>query len=212
MLNRVAYKYGKSLDKNSYINFRSIVMQDMSMYLLDNKWPLLISVLQSRGIKTVLLTACATGKFGIIDSMEEWRQNQLLAFGIDFKKSWMDQEYIKFTEFTPSIRFSGGIPTFSDGMLFSEDISKGKTLRAFLAKVKNRKFNKVVFIDDKIENLKSIESISQILGIEFVGIEYTRSKTAACNQLDMQKIEKQFDILIKEKKWLSCTEIEKISI
>ncbi len=30
-LNRIAYKYGKSLDKNSYINFRSIVMRDMKM-------------------------------------------------------------------------------------------------------------------------------------------------------------------------------------
>ncbi len=133
----------------------------------------------------------------------------MLAFGIDFKKSWTDLQGIKFTEFSSVIRFSNGIPSFSNGMLFSGDISKGEALRAFLAKIKNRKFNKVVFIDDKIENLKSVESISQVLEIEFVGIEYTRSKTTVYNQLDIQKIEKQFDILVKEKKWLSCSEAEK---
>jgi hypothetical protein len=97
-------------------------------------------------------------------------------------------------------------------MLFSGDISKGEVLQAFLSKIKDRKFNKIVFIDDKIENLKSVESVSQVLGIEFVGVEYTRSKTVAGDQLDMQKIEKQFDILIKEEKWLSCADMEKVSI
>ena len=208
VLNKISYEYGKSLgSKEAYFYFRSIVMRDMKALLLNDKWPLLITVLQSRGIKTILLTACDTGKYGVIDSFEQWRRNQLLPFGIDFKKSWPNLRDIRFTEFNGKVKTSNGIPAFSDGMLLTGDIPKGVVLQAFLSKVKDRRFSKIVFLDDKIENLQSVEMISQAMGIEFVGIEYTYSNTLA-SAIDMQKIRKKFDLLIREKKWFSCAEIE----
>ena len=57
---------------------------------VDEKFIQLISDLQRKGIKVLALTNCFTGRMGAIDSMEDWRINELERIGYHFDKSWPD--------------------------------------------------------------------------------------------------------------------------
>ncbi|GHU17835.1 hypothetical protein FACS189472_05290 [Alphaproteobacteria bacterium] len=199
--------------KDTYVFFRSIVMRDLSDDLLNDRWPLLIKVLQSRGIKTILLTSHDTGKFGVVKSMALWRHKELLKFDIDFAKSWHSVARIDLGNVPVDECAHNGAstnPEFNYGMLLTGKAKKGFTLSAFLSKIPQYKFKKIIFIDDRIDNLKSVEKVSNEIGAEFVGIEYTYSKTKKRPTLNLEKARKQFEILIKEKRWMSDEEMEKI--
>jgi hypothetical protein len=214
-LNTIADEFIKSVKKSSpkttserdiFISFLSIILRDAKCELLNDKWPALIAVLQSRGIKVVLLSACYTGKLGVIKSMQKWRYNQLTAFGIDFKKSWDSLEQMTFSEFGNN----KGYPIFYNGMLLSAAATKGETLKAFLSKIPQYKFKKIVFIDDRIDHVKSVETEANDLRIEYVGVEYTYARTKKRPPLNLEKAKKQFEILVKERRWVSDEEMEKI--
>ncbi len=61
---------------------------------------------------------------------------------------------------------------YRHGILFcGASGDKGKILRTFLAEVYFRP-ELIVFIDDTLENLQSVESAAEVLGIPFVGLHY----------------------------------------
>ncbi len=195
--------FHEMFDGHSEIDL-SILTRDMNVQLLDPNWPFLIQDLQCRGIKTILLTACLIGEYGCIPSMEERRRNQLLKFNIDFKQSWPDEDRIEFSKFIDELD-EDRIPNFSDGMLFSLYADKGAILGAFLKRM-NITPNKIIFIDDQQYNLESVLTMCQVSGIEFVGILYTCCNTIDSN-LDIEKANRQAEILKKEKRWVSHTDI-----
>jgi hypothetical protein len=59
-----------------------------------------------------------------------------------------------------------------------------------------------------LKNIKSVEEAMAELNIEFVGVEYTYAKTKKRPPLDMEKVKKKCEILIKEKRWISDKEME----
>jgi hypothetical protein len=174
--------------------------------LIDSKMPLLINVLQSRGIKTLLLTANYNGKVADIKSIESLCYLKLKKLGIDFEQSWKNFNRINFKR-TES-KGKKFIPFFGNGMIFTCRVPKGEILKEFLTKLPQYKFKKVIFIDDHLKNIKSVEEATAKLNIEFVGIEYTYAKTKKRPPLDMEKVKKKCEILIKEKRWTSDAEME----
>ena len=85
---------------------------------------------------------------------------------------------------------------------------KGAVVDAFLTSVKIMP-KRIVFIDDKSKNLESVAEFAKQNNIEFIGIEYTKAleKKEALNKNTAQL---QFEVLEKQKKWISDTEADKL--
>jgi len=129
----------------------------------------LIKTIQQSGAKVIALTACQTGKFGLIDSMEEWRFEQLANVGIDFSSSFSAQKII----LDAISDRAGRHPVFYKGIILSEEdsIEKGIALGAFLDCVGFRP-GKVIFFDDKLSNVQSVQAEMDRRSIPFIGYEY----------------------------------------
>ena len=68
---------------------------------------------------------------------------------------------------------------------------------------------RIIFLDDLSANLLSVQDLCQKLGIEFLGIHYTAVQNSSPKRLlNMDIATLQFDILEKEKKWISDSEAD----
>jgi hypothetical protein len=178
----------------------SIISRDQKVTLVDEKFPALIQNLQSRGIRVCALTQCNTGAFGVIKSMATWRIQALLEKGIDFKKSWPSIE--------DRVNFGGyERARFQEGVIFASDYQKGEILKAFLNQI-NIHPKRIVFIDDNLENLQSVENCAKEKNIKFVGFEYNVVKNRPIQPLNEEREKLKFDVLKKEKKWISDSEAD----
>ena len=84
--------------------------------------------------------------------------------GIDFSTSPPCKEDFHLTEMP--------IAYWNTGILFTEGSHRGKALHAFLRQIKMVP-KKVVFINDKYEQLKQVEEILNSTEIEYVGLRYS---------------------------------------
>ncbi|MDR0968192.1 MAG: DUF2608 domain-containing protein [Holosporaceae bacterium] len=195
--------------KEEIVFYKSILWNDAKRELLSKEWPRLIMVLQSRGVKTLLLSACGGVKDPkIVKSTSEHRYKMLSKFGIDFKKSWPTLNKIIFSNFTgANARQEKDLPIFENGMLLSRNAAKGDVLKAFFAKIPQYKFKKIIFIDNSLNNVELVGKAAKDLGIEYVGVEYTRAKTQKLPPLNMKKAKKQFEVLVRERRWPSENEV-----
>lgn len=111
--------------------------------------------------------------------------SQLNSVDIDFNKGFGKH---KFFTLTPPINSA----KFYHGIAFSDDNDKGSCLLDIIEK-ENLKFNKIVFIDDKIKNVKSIDKAAKEKGIEYVGIRYSHLDSEAGNlDTEVASIQQEF--------------------
>lgn len=114
-------------------------------------------------------TAADTGAFPQIGEIPNWRSKELARLGIAFNPLF-SKERIEFREF-PSFRQT--YPIYQDGVLYSNVIpSKGIVMKAFIEKV-GIKPNRVFLIDDKPENLVTMQEELNKMGISFSGVRYS---------------------------------------
>ncbi|HBR70631.1 TPA: hypothetical protein DIC20_01940 [Candidatus Dependentiae bacterium] len=142
-------------------DFKNIVIEPSIIDIIQN--------LENRKIKTIALTYCDTGAFGggIIPSLPQWRYEDLKKEGIDFSPSFGDQEII-FEHLTSK---ANRHPMFYKGILLTDAFSKGEILGAFLDRV-NWKPSNVIFFDDRLNYLESVEEEMKKRGIPFKGYLY----------------------------------------
>ena len=74
----------------------------------------------------------------------------------------------------------------------------------FLDKIKLQP-RKIIFIDDRIENIRSVAEECIKYHIEFIGLHYTAAAILS-EQLDEKVARYQYDYLLKNKRWLSDAE------
>lgn len=200
--NRIVSSAGPDEAKILY----SIISKERKNGPVDPKMPLLISKLQSKGIKVLGLTSCYTGKLGNIESLEDWRLNELLNTGYDFKKSWPDTKEKTFKGLI-STNKEALPPVFKQGIIFASRVPKGEVLKAFLDYA-NLKPRKIIFVDNRTKNIESVQNFANANGILFTGVEYSAVIEAKIEPLNIKRAEFQFETLIKEKKWLSDEEAD----
>lgn len=144
--------------------------------LIDRQMSLLLKDLAKRNIAKMALTGNFTGSFAEIENMEDWKIKQLAQLEIDFSQGAPYADKIIFSEL-PSYRHQ--YSTYTNGILFVNGsvCPKGEALVAFLKKTGHSP-RKVIFIDDREENLTSVEaSLKQYdPSIEFKGLHYTGAK------------------------------------
>jgi len=164
--------------------------------LVDEHMPELVQQLQSRNIKTLMLTLNPHGKLGSIDSIEELCISRLKSMRIDFDKSW-NMPMFKLhdaNEKLLGVFYKGGIFTLS---------SKELALNAFLNQVPSYKFTKIIFIDDNRENLQKIRDFAKVRNWDYVGIEYSKVFTKKRQKANINQIKHQFDDLLRTGTWHS---------
>jgi len=174
--------------------------------LVDPQMVSLMNEAQGKGLKVMALTNAWTGAFGKIPSIEDWRINELEGFGYMFKDSWsaLKSKTFEALKSKDPKRF----PVFKDGIVFTSNLPKGEVLKAFLEHA-SLSPKKIIFVDDKLKNLKSVEAFCQKAGINFAGFEYTAVAGRPKSLLNEKRSQYQFEVLEREHKWLSDEEADK---
>jgi hypothetical protein len=158
----------------------------------------LIKILQENQIKTIAFTRMDTGRLGLIASTEEWRLNQLREQGIDFSSGFPDLLLLSFRV------AKGEASLFKEGVLFANKEAKGPVLAAFLEQI-DWKPKKILFLDDKLDYLQSVEEALQSKGIEFIGYHYTEvEKRSILLEEELGRL--QYNHLVQYERWLNDKE------
>ena len=170
--------------------------------LIDSKMPHLIEELTEKKVPNMALTGNFTGRFADIENMEEWKIKRLAQWGIDFSKGAPHGEKIVFEDL-PSYR--GRHSTYTSGVLFVNGsvCPKGDALIAFLKRTGYLP-KKVIFIDDREDNLRSVESALLAFNpsIVFKGLHYTGAKDYPSPSISEQQFEAQWQEVAERAKSL----------
>ncbi len=165
----------KRLGKDKRDLLHSIMLLQSRWELIDATLPQIINTLQSRNIQVLALTSFRTGKMGKIQSIEDWRRQQLKNHNIDFKitagisKSYFEINGLENSDGTKK-------PVYKDGIIYTDLQSKSVVLNAFLAH-NHLNPNEIIFIDDRISNVEDLESFCNKININFIGIHDNRLLT-----------------------------------
>lgn len=184
-------------EKGAYLSSKALLKSKMAL-VNKNIIPLLEKI-KKKGAKAIAFTAMNTGRYGLIESMEDWRYEQLKAFGLDFG------DFFGFHTFT---HFEGQDtnPLIKKGILCAADYPKGKVLKSFLEQV-NFKPSKIIFIDDRRDFIESVEN--EITETELLSFHYTESSHLPF-AFDEEIASFQLNYLLEEEEWLSDEEAKKL--
>ncbi|MFI5343768.1 MAG: DUF2608 domain-containing protein [Chlamydiales bacterium] len=175
----------------------SLIMLQSKVSLIDDKILDLIDVLKHKKIKTVALTAMPTGQYGLIPSMEAWRVKQIGDLGIHFGWSFPLLDHFALDEFVEFITK----PAYKQGILGSARYPKGKVLTAFLRKM-GWKPSKIIFIDDRLDFIASVEAEIEKESIPLISFHYTAALDKH-SHLDIRVADFQLNHLIQNYEWIS---------
>lgn len=131
----------------------------------------LISDLQQSGVAVFAFTARGRTQWYTteIEGVDRFTKEQLDHAGIDFTKTHIPQE-LHSLEST----------YFNDGIIFAQHIKKGDLLK-HLFKDLNYMPPLIVFVDDKLDQVQSVEAAVKEAGIPFIGFWYRRSESDRAN-------------------------------
>lgn len=196
----------KDIDPKEIPQLISIMLNEGKIILVEPTTPHIVNKLRNQGAKIMALTAARTGKFGVIKNAEDWRLTILKGFDLDFSKSSPATQLIYFDD---GAKKENDYSVFKDGILFlgDEKNTKGALLVQFLDKLQ-WKPKRVIFFDDKMSHLKSVETALNEAKIPFQGYHYQGVETLP-GALNEQIAEVQFSYLRKNHKWLSDLEAKK---
>lgn len=173
------------------------------------KWrlvdPDIISIftyLKKYQIPSIALTSLYTGKFGNIEKLEDWRIKQLQDLGFDFASLTPIKEEL----FANELEEQGGVPMLKSGVVLTAQIDKAKTLE-YILHHNNYYPETIIFIDDQLQNIESLEKLSSKLQIKFHGFHYTAVSNMPIPEINKQTEKLRFQILEREHKWLSHQEL-----
>jgi histidinol phosphatase-like enzyme len=183
----------------------STILSQESLELVNPKIVDLISQSKSHGMKVIALTSGYSGKFGGIEKQEDLRLKSLQNLGIIFEDSFPDKHFIRIAGIEGKAR--SGCQIFKQGVVFACRAPKGKVLEEFLKQV-GYKPRKIIFVDNKETNLKSVEDYVKQHAIETENFLYTECSKRPKTPVTREHILYQFDYLEKNNIWLSDKQVE----
>ncbi|MBW8309601.1 MAG: DUF2608 domain-containing protein [Candidatus Paracaedibacteraceae bacterium] len=176
----------------------SITLKQAKVQLMDEGLPFLFSQLVAKNRKFIGLTACNVGRRGDIEKLEDWRCNQLKELGLLFNNSFPQQPRLVLNKLPPQ---DYSYPVFQEGVIFSTNYPKGEALGAFLDTI-NFKPDGIIFIDDKLDHLQSVDKSAQLRNIPYHGFQFIKAYSLQ-GYLDEKIVEMQYKHLINHQQWLS---------
>ena len=161
--------------------------------------------LKNKEIPTIALTSHRTGRYGIIEKMENLRIKELKDFGIDFTKLNSLKGHLSINKF----KNINGILMLKNGVILTAEMDKATILEYILHK-KNYYPKQIIFIDDQIRNLEAIQKLCNKLKIKFQGFHYIAASLMKVELIDKDLERLRFEILEDKNIWLSYEELRKI--
>lgn len=141
--------------------------------LLNAEMPGIIQELQKRKVVTLAITDSTTGKYGEMETFEDYRIKELAKLGIDFRAAFPLLHEIVFEQ----LQRGGNVPLFKGGILFTgHACNKGDLLLAFIEAL-GTKPHSIISIDDQEQNLISEYLAANSLGIFCTLIRYVAAGT-----------------------------------
>lgn len=193
----------KEIPADKQMIFLSLMTISSDPVLIDARTPQFLQQLIQRGIPTMALTANLTGGFSTIQNMEKWRIHSLRQLGIDFSQAAPYQTIMVFDDLAA---FRCNYSTFIDGVLFVNGtaVSKGEAFLAFLKKT-NLSPNKIIFIDDREENLKNVEEAIRKFdtSIEYRGLHFRGAQKYPSKMISEDEFEARWQDLASKAKQLN---------
>lgn len=194
----IAKRIMKEVAAEKQMMFLSLMTISSDPILIDEHIPELLQKINQRGIAAMALTANLTGSLGPIKNMEEWRINALRLLGIDFTHLAPYQKQIVLSDLSP---YRNNYSTYLDGVLFvnGTTVSKGDAFLSFLEKTALFP-EKIIFIDDREENLKSLEAAIQKLErpIEYQGVHFLGAQKYPSKMLSEEEFESKWQKLASQ--------------
>jgi hypothetical protein len=151
----IAKEVMKSLPEEKQMVFLALITISSDPILIEDQIVDLLGFLQAKCIPCIALTANLTGSLAEVSCMEMKRIESLKKLGIDFSKTAPSQSDIIFKNLAS---YRNNYSRFLDGVFFvnGTTVSKGEALLAFLDRIDFYP-EKIIFIDDKEDNLKNVE-------------------------------------------------------
>ena len=198
----IAKRIMKEVPSEKQITFLSLMTLSSCPILIDDHMPQYLEQIIEKKIPMMAMTANLTGEFNTIRCMEKWRVASLQRLGIHFSRSAPYQSSLVF-DHLPSYR--GYYSTYLEGILFvnGTQVSKGEALLSFFEKA-NFYPHQVVFIDDREDNLKSVEVSLQKFhpSIKYVGLHFLGAQGYPSKQISEEEFESKWQKLADEAKQL----------
>jgi hypothetical protein len=145
------------------------IIQHVPLEPMESHTPAVISRIQQRGIPILAFTA-RSKKTAYCPPFDRVTRDQLLSIGVDFTKTSLPKE-LSLDE------VDAGMWGFSYGVVFCPGAGKGPPFAHFLKHYGYRP-ERIVFVDDRLNMLESMEQAMADEGIPFLGLHYVRPAPA----------------------------------
>ena len=196
-----------SKDRQQQLRMWSIAAKEAQVELIEPTVGVLLRRLRQKGALVLGLTCCPIQSIGVIEDMGLWRIRHLQQLGIDFSLGLP----IDFPIRTRAPLIAGKEPQgqawYRRGIIFTADREKGLVLHSFLDLTGYRP-SKIIFVDDLLPFVKSVEQSARLLGLPFQGFHYRGAKRLR-KPIDPRVYDAQKEALIQERRWLSDREAKK---
>lgn len=191
----------KSIPEEKQMVFLALMTISSDPILIEYQIVDLLDFLQAKCIPCMALTANLTGSLVEVSCMEMKRIESLKKLGIDFSKTAPSQSDIIFKNLAS---YRKNYSRFLEGVFFvnGTTVSKGEALLAFLDRIDFCP-EKIIFIDDKEDNLKSVEAALKHLDkkIFYQGFLYSGAKKYPSKDISEKDFsEKWFELAEKAKR------------
>lgn len=181
------------LSRSDIIQALRIVEGDTKNWeLMDGNWPHLIAQAQKNGAKVVAFT-----KTFLDSSLKGFCISNLKKMGLSLEDA--------LHEFP-----SGKSYEYDNGVIKTEANLKGPVLAEIVANLKEKP-EKIIFIDDRIEQVESVEKACKEMKIPCLAFQYTASQKTIAG-LDEKIADFQLKTLMKEHRWLTQEEAQQALI
>ena len=194
-------QYKKTLSSTQIDEMLSIILKNRKVKFVDSDTLKIFDYIKKRHIPTTVLTKCSTKSYGVITNMADFRMQELQKLGLDFTKlSPFTKDAILPDMVTDGPEKQTKTPIVKSGMIFTSRLNKAKVLENVF-KQYNFHPTKIIFIDDKLQNLHALEELSQKLHIDFIGFEFTGAQNLLDYSIDEKKEESCFHTLQEQHVW-----------
>lgn len=189
----------KDYYKEERNNIHSLYYLKTSEEFVEKEIKEIILDLYEHRIPTVALTAVGAGRFGNIDDSVNLRVSRLKEKGINFS----------FENSNKRILWNDD-SAFEAGVIFSGKQPKGEALQYFLENIIQWKPKHIIFVDDKLEHLKSVHEMCNKLEIKFTGFHYKAAVFDLDQELNPEIAKFQLKTLYEQKILIPDSEAKKI--
>lgn len=189
----------KEEGKKKKLFYASIAKGSFEATPVDPKLIEEINKMMGRGVKGLILTSGKTGEYGVIPSLEDLRIKRLKSIGIDMSKMFDVPSFV--LKNLPKLE-GDKEPKYDRGVIFTNKNNKGESLKIFLREIKFVP-KRILFVDNQMKRVESVRRAADSLGIEYIGIHYTKVYEHGDGPLNEEVAKKQIEYLRNKSIWLT---------